>query len=85
MGIDPHSILFRNWSWYNEKNIHGCDIESVHNHGMPITDLKYILECNTIKTKLYRPICDNNSSYSSNIDLYSLSLLSSNPLGVSNK
>ena len=72
MGVDPHSTLFRNWRWYDEKNIHGCDIESVHNHGMPITDLKYILECNKIKTKLYRPICENNSCYSSYIDIKSL-------------
>ena len=72
MGIDPHSTLFRNWRWYDEKNIHGCSIESVHNHGMPITDLKYILECNKIKTKLYRPICENNSGYSSYIDMKSL-------------
>ena len=72
MGIDPHSTFFRNWRWYNEKNIHACDIESVHNHGMPITDLKYILECNRIKTKLYRPICENNSSYPSKIDIKSL-------------
>ena len=72
MGVDPHSTLFRNWRWYDEKNIHGCDIESVHNHGMPITDLKYILECNKIKTKLYRPICENNSCYSLNIDIKSL-------------
>lgn len=72
MGIDPHSTFFRNWRWYNEKNIHACDIESVHNHGMPITDLKYILECNKIKTKLYRPICENNAFYPQNIDIKSL-------------
>ena len=69
MGIDPQKTIFRNWRWYNEKNIHACDIESVHNHGMPITDLKYILECNKVKTKLYRPICYNNSCYSSYIDI----------------
>ena len=72
MGIDPKSVLFRNWRWYNEKNIHGCDIESVHNHGMPITDLKYILDCNKLKTRLYRPMCDNNSHYPYNIDINSL-------------
>ena len=69
MGIDPQKTIFRNWRWYNEKNIHACDIESVHNHGMPITDLKYILECNKVETKLYRPICENNSCYSSYIDI----------------
>ena len=69
MGIDPQKTIFRNWRWYNEKNIHACNIESVHNHGMPITDLKYILECNKVKTKLYRPICYNNSCYSSYIDI----------------
>jgi len=73
MGIDPQSVLFRNWRWYNESNIHGCDIESVHNHGMPITDLKYILDCNKIKTRLYRPMCDNNSNYPYSIDINSLS------------
>ena len=72
MGIDPQKIYFRNWRWYNEKNIHSCDLESVHNHGMPITDLSYILQCNKIKTRLYRPICENNKCYSSNIDINSL-------------
>ena len=72
MGIDPHAILFRNWRWYNESNIHACDIESVHNHGMPITDLKYILDCNKLKTRLYRPMCDNNSNYPYNIAINSL-------------
>lgn len=72
MGIDPHLVFFRNWRWYTESNIHGCDIERVHNHGMTITDLKYILECNQIKTKLYRPICENTAQYIANIDIKSL-------------
>ena len=72
MGIDPNTVYFRNWRWYNEKNIHGCDIESVHNHGMTMTDLKYILEYNKVKTRLYRPICDNNSHYLTNIEINSL-------------
>ena len=72
MGIDPNSVYFRNWRWYNENNIHGCDIESVHNHGMTMTDLKYILECNNVKTKLYRPMCDNNSHFISNIEINSI-------------
>ena len=72
MGIDPQTTYFRNWRWYHESNIHSCDIDSVHNHGMPITDLKYILECNKVKTRLYRPICDNNKSYSSYIDINTL-------------
>ena len=60
MGIDPNSIIFRNWRYYNESNIHACNLESVHDHGMPITDLKFILEKNNVKTLLYRPICENN-------------------------
>ena len=72
MGIDPNTVYFRNWRWYNEKNIHGCDIESVHNHGMTMTDLKYILEYNKVKTRLYRPICDNNSHSLTNIEINSL-------------
>ena len=72
MGIDPQTVLFRNWRYYNESNIHGCDIKSVHNHGMPITDLKYILDCNKLKTRLYRPMCDNNSNYPYSIDINSL-------------
>ena len=60
MGIDPNSILFRNWRYYNENNIHACNLESVHDHGMPITDLKFILEKNKVKTILCRPICENN-------------------------
>ena len=60
MGIDPNSIIFRNWRYYNESNIHACNLESVHDHGMPITDLKFILEKNNVKTSLYRPICENN-------------------------
>ena len=60
MGIDPNSIIFRNWRYYNESNIHACNLESVHDHGMPITDLKFILEKNNVKTLLYRPICEIN-------------------------
>ena len=60
MGIDPNSIIFRNWRYYNESNIHACNLESVHDHGMPITVLKFILEKNNVKTLLYRPICENN-------------------------
>ena len=62
MGIDPKSILFRNWKWYNEKNIHSCNIESVHDHGMPLTDMKFIFEKNKVETKLYRPFCEYNKS-----------------------
>ena len=56
MGIDPNSILFRHWRWYNEKNIHACSLESVHDYGMPITDMKFIFEKNNVRTILYRPI-----------------------------
>ena len=62
MGIDPNSILFRHWRWYNEKNIHACSLESVHDHGMPITDMKFIFEKNNVRTILYRPICQTNSN-----------------------
>ena len=73
MGIDPNSILFRHWRWYNEKNIHACSLESVHDHGMPITDMKFIFEKNNVRTILYRPICQTNSNLFSmkyiNIDI----------------
>ena len=70
MGIDPNSTIFRNWRWYDEKNIHACDLESVYDHGMPITDLKFILEKNCVTTLLYRPICEiNNQSIISNLYL----------------
>ena len=72
MNIDPNKILFRNWRYYNEKNIHACDIESVHEHGMPITDLKYILEKNGVIARLYRPICDGNYFLVKNIDINAL-------------
>lgn len=72
MGVDPQSVFFGRWRWYDEKNIHSCDLESVHNHGMPITDLKFILECNKIKTRLYRPICENNLAFPLNIEINSL-------------
>jgi glutathione gamma-glutamylcysteinyltransferase len=73
MGIDPKKVVFfRNWRWYNEENIHGCDLKSVHDHGMPITDLKYILDCNRVETTLYRPICDNNINLPHNIEINSL-------------
>ena len=62
MGIDPKSIIFSNWKWYNEKNIHSCNIESVHDHGMPLTDMKFIFEKNKVKTILYRPYCEFNKS-----------------------
>ena len=64
MGIDPNSILFRHWRWYNEKNIHACSLESVHDHGMPITDMKFIFEKNNVRTILYRPICETNNLFS---------------------
>ena len=64
MGIDPNSILFRHWRWYNEKNIHACDIECVHDHGMSITDMKFIFEKNNVRTILYRPICETNNLFS---------------------
>ena len=73
MGIDPNSILFRHWRWYNEKNIHACCLESVHDHGMPITDMKFIFEKNNVRTILYRPRCQTNSNLFSmkyiNIDI----------------
>ena len=73
MGIDPNSILFRHWRWYNEKNIHACSLESVHDHGMPITDMKFIFEKNNVRTILYRPRCQTNSNLFSmkyiNIDI----------------
>ena len=69
MGIDPGSIIFRNWKWYNENNIHACDINSVHDHGMTITDMKYILEKNKVKALLYRPICDINNNFTNDIDI----------------
>ena len=75
MGIDPNSVIFRNWRWYTEKNIHACDLESVHNYGMTITDLKFILEKNNVMTLLYRPICEMNITSSIaniNIDINSL-------------
>ena len=72
MNIDPNKILFRNWRYYNEKNIHACDIESVHEHGMPITDLKYILEKNGVIARLYRPVCDINNFLVKNIDINAL-------------
>ena len=64
MGIDPNSILFRHWRWYNEKNIHACSLESVHDYGMPITDMKFIFEKNNVRTILYRPICETNNLFS---------------------
>jgi hypothetical protein len=69
MGIDPGSTIFRNWKWYNENNIHACDINSVHDHGMTITDMKYILEKNKVKALLYRPICDINNNFTNDIDI----------------
>ena len=79
MGIDPNSTLFRNWKWYNEKNIHACDLEKVYDHGMSITDLKYILEKNSVMALLYRPICENNiSSLTQNIGLDITSLYDKN-------
>ena len=71
MKIDPGSTIFRNWKWYHEKNIHSCDLESVHDHGMPITDMKYIFEKNKVRALLYRPICEinNNILFMHNIDL----------------
>lgn len=60
MSIDPNSTLFRNWKWYNENNIHSCDIKSVYDHGMSITDMKYIFEKNGVNAILYRPICETN-------------------------
>ena len=79
MGIDPNSTLFRNWKWYNEKNIHACDLEKVYDHGMSITDLKYILEKNSVMALLYRPICENNiSSLTQNIGLNITSLYDKN-------
>ena len=79
MGIDPNSTLFRNWKWYNEKNIHACDLEKVYDHGMPITDLKYILEKNSVMALLYRPICENNiSSLTQNVGLDITSLYDKN-------
>ena len=72
MSIDPKKVFMRNWRWYSESNIHGCDLKSVHDHGMPITDLKYILDCNQVRTTLYRPICLNNSNLPQNIEINSL-------------
>ena len=72
MSIDPKKVFMRNWRWYSESNIHGCDLKSVHDHGMPITDLKYILDCNQVRTTLYRPICPNNSNLPQNIEINSL-------------
>ena len=69
MGIDPGSTIFRNWKWYNENNIHACDINSVYDHGMPITDMKYILEKNKVRALLYRPICDINNKINNSIDI----------------
>ena len=71
MKIDPGSTIFRNWKWYHEKNIHSCDLESVHDHGMPITDMKYIFEKNKVRALLYRPICEinNNVFFMHNIDI----------------
>ena len=71
MKIDPGSTIFRNWKWYHEKNIHSCDLESVHDHGMPITDMKYIFEKNKVRALLYRPICEinNNVLFMHNIDI----------------
>ena len=71
MKIDPGSTIFRNWKWYHEKNIHSCDLESVHDHGMPITDMKYIFEKNKVRALLYRPICEinNNALFMHNIDI----------------
>ena len=71
MKIDPGSTIFRNWKWYHEKNIHSCDLESVHDHGMPITDMKYIFEKNKVRALLYRPICEINKNilFMHNIDL----------------
>ena len=71
MKIDPGSTIFRNWKWYHEKNIHSCDLESVHDHGMPITDMKYIFEKNKVRALLYRPICEinNNILFMHNIDI----------------
>jgi glutathione gamma-glutamylcysteinyltransferase len=73
MGIDPGSTIFRNWKWYNENNIHACDIKSVYDHGMPITDMKYILEKNKVRTLLYRPICDINYNINNVVDISVLS------------
>ena len=72
MGIDPNSIIFSHWRWYNENNIHSCNLGSVHEHGMPITDMKYIFEKNSVRTLLFRPICENNKNKISNIDIFSL-------------
>ena len=71
MKIDPGSTIFRNWKWYHEKNIHSCDLESVHDHGMPITDMKYVFEKNKVRALLYRPICEinNNVFFMHNIDI----------------
>ena len=69
MGIDPGSLIFRTWKWYNEKNIHACDIECVHDHGMSITDMKYIFEKNNVRALLYRPICEINNNINNNIDI----------------
>ena len=71
MKIVPGSTIFRNWKWYHEKNIHSCDLESVHDHGMPITDMKYIFEKNKVRALLYRPICEinNNILFMHNIDI----------------
>ena len=79
MGIAPNSTIFRNWKWYTEKNIHSCDIEKVYDHGMTITDMKFIFEKNCVKALLYRPICENNiSSLIQNVNLDITSLFDKN-------
>lgn len=73
MGIDPGETIFRHWKYYNEKNIHGCDLESVHNHGMPITEVAFLFQYNSVKARLYRPFCDNNNCYPLYLDINKLS------------
>ena len=69
IGIDPNEVFFLKWRYYYENNIKALDIEGMKHHGMTITDLKFLLETNNAKCKLYRPICENTQNFSSSLNI----------------